>query len=57
MEKTQTYYVYDEKKKVKEIRTKVLGEKTLYVITKIIKDSGRLKYKSSFVDEALFYDK
>jgi hypothetical protein len=56
MEKAQTFYVYD-KNKVKEIRTKVLGEKTLYVITKIISDKGRLRYKSTFVDQELFYNK
>ena len=57
MDKSQTFYIYDDKNKVKEIRTKVSGERTLFVITKIINDAARLRYKSSFVSEELFYQK
>ena len=53
MESPSTYYVYDEKRNIKEIRTRILMDgKFKYVIQHLV---SKNKYRPEFVSEERFY--
>jgi hypothetical protein len=52
-----TFYIYDENHKVKEIRTRITNRSLpLFVIQKPIQKENKIQYKVEIVSEQKFYE-
>jgi hypothetical protein len=57
MDQSSTFYIFDENKKVKEIRTRLCIDGKMKFVIQHAQMNKKIKYKPEFVSEERFYAK